>query len=159
MTSLDAMDGRAVHVLCSALLRVGFTEPTTSPLPLVRSYRTVSPLPVTGCPTHRRSLSVALVRQVAPTWLSPAPCSVESRLSSTMQHASPRSPGHLTIAESSLGSHPRDTPNSETSGVGRYEIDHGAQIGEPTKPWGILRQLIQNSRRPFDICEEKRDHA
>jgi len=30
----------------STLLRVGFTEPTGSPRPLVRSYRTVSPLPV-----------------------------------------------------------------------------------------------------------------
>ena len=31
---------------CSALLRVGFTEPPGSPRVLVRSYRTVSPLPV-----------------------------------------------------------------------------------------------------------------
>src|SRR5215510_14314100 len=31
---------------CSALLLVGFTEPPGSPRTLVRSYRTVSPLPV-----------------------------------------------------------------------------------------------------------------
>ncbi len=30
---------------CLALLRVGFAEPTGSPRLLVRSYRTVSPLP------------------------------------------------------------------------------------------------------------------
>jgi len=42
----SCLDERAVRVLCSALLRVGFTEPATSPSPLVRSYRTVSPLPV-----------------------------------------------------------------------------------------------------------------
>jgi hypothetical protein len=42
-----------------ALLRVGVAEPPGSPPTLVRSYRTVSPLPVrrTGCPAprHRRS--------------------------------------------------------------------------------------------------------
>src|SRR5262245_43138101 len=70
----------------SALLRVGVTEPPGSPRTLVRSYRTVSPLPV----QRRRTgaaigglLSVALNRQVTPSWLSPAPCPVESRLSST----------------------------------------------------------------------------
>ncbi len=40
-------DERAVHTLCLALLRVGFTEPHESPRTLVRSYRTVAPLPVT----------------------------------------------------------------------------------------------------------------
>jgi hypothetical protein len=34
---------------CSALLRVGFTEPPGLPRALVRSCRTVSPLPVTLC--------------------------------------------------------------------------------------------------------------
>ena len=38
------------------LLPVGFTEPAPLPRPLVRSYRTVSPLPVTGFPAHRRSV-------------------------------------------------------------------------------------------------------
>ena len=38
--------GRAARAPCSTLLRVGFTEPTGSPRSLVRSYRTVSPLPV-----------------------------------------------------------------------------------------------------------------
>jgi hypothetical protein len=38
--------GRAAQAPCSTLLRVGFTEPTGLPRPLVRSYRTVSPLPV-----------------------------------------------------------------------------------------------------------------
>jgi len=41
------------------LLRVGFAEPAGSPRPLVRSYRTVSPLPVralTGTPSAVCSL-------------------------------------------------------------------------------------------------------
>src|SRR5262249_54022634 len=40
---------------CSALLRVGFTQPPGSPRALVRSYRTVSPLPV------RRSRGIAAI--------------------------------------------------------------------------------------------------
>ena len=47
-------------------------------------------------------LSVALSRQVAPTWLSPASCPVESRLSSTRSNAMPRPPGPLTIAPPTL---------------------------------------------------------
>ena len=45
-------------------------------------------------------LSLLHVRQVAPTWLSPASSPVESRLSSTasLESAPPRSPGHLTTA-------------------------------------------------------------
>ena len=89
--------GRAAHAPCSALLRVGFAEPPGSPRTLVRSYRTVSPLPVAGRPAHRRSALCGTVRQVAPTWLSPAPCPVESRPSSTVD-AGPRPPGRLTVS-------------------------------------------------------------
>jgi hypothetical protein len=38
--------GRAAHFPRLTLLRVGFTEPLRSPSVLVRSYRTLSPLPV-----------------------------------------------------------------------------------------------------------------
>ena len=48
-------DGRAAHPLCSALLRVGVTQPPESPPTLVRSYRTVSPSPVRPGGRHRRS--------------------------------------------------------------------------------------------------------
>src|SRR3979411_1934060 len=41
---------------CLALLRVGVTEPPGSPRTLVRSYRTVSPLPVLRFGSHRRSV-------------------------------------------------------------------------------------------------------
>ena len=36
---------RAAHILCVTLLQVGFAEPRGLPRTLVRSYRTVSPLP------------------------------------------------------------------------------------------------------------------
>ena len=64
----------------SALHRVGFTEPTRSPGPLVRSYRTVSPLPRPRGP--RRSVFCGTVRGVAPPGRYPAPCPVVPGLSS-----------------------------------------------------------------------------
>lgn len=77
-------DGRAVRSLCSALLRVGVTQPPESPPTLVRSYRTVSPLPVRPRGVAIGGLlSVALYRQITPTWLAPAPYPSESRPSST----------------------------------------------------------------------------
>jgi hypothetical protein len=41
---------------CLALLRMGFTWPAESPRPPVRSYRTISPLPVPDESGHRRYL-------------------------------------------------------------------------------------------------------
>src|SRR5687768_850607 len=90
---------------CLALLRVGVTEPPGSPRTLVRSYRTVSPLPDLRQRTSTAIgglLSVALNRQVTPSWLSPAPCPVESRLSSTPIRGRgpvPRPPSRLTVVE------------------------------------------------------------
>ena len=52
--------GRAARVPRLALLRVGFAEPTGSPRSLVRSYRTVSPLPVRARPVIGGLFSVAL---------------------------------------------------------------------------------------------------
>jgi len=43
--------GRAAHVLCVTLLQVGFAKPYGLPRTLVRSYRTVSPLPPKLPPT------------------------------------------------------------------------------------------------------------
>ena len=92
-------DERAAHSLCLALLRVGFTEPYESPRTLVRSYRTVAPLPVAAAHFRERQpiggLSLLHFRQVAPTWLTPALCSMESRLSSTRSsHAAATRPTH-----------------------------------------------------------------
>jgi hypothetical protein len=83
--------GRAAHPLCSALLRVGFVEPPRSPPALVRSYRTVSPLPVRPpCGRrHRRSVLCGTFLRVAPTGCYPAPCPVESGRSSA---GSPKGP-------------------------------------------------------------------
>ena len=87
--------GRAAHIPCLALLLVGFTEPPRSPGALVRSYRTVSPLPV-PLPAIGGLFSVALSFG-SPRLASRAPCPAESRPSSA--HA-PRPPGRLTVAHS-----------------------------------------------------------
>ncbi len=77
--------GRAARSPCSTLLRVGFTEPTGSPRPLVRSYRTVSPLPV-RCPEASPSAVCSLWHFPAghPDWplTSTLPCGVPTFLSS-----------------------------------------------------------------------------
>src|SRR4051794_37192749 len=90
--------GRAAHPLCLALLRVGFAEPYKSPCTLVRSYRTVAPLPVASELAHRRSLSVALSvrsprpgsRQHSALWSPDFPRHGH-------RSAMPRPPGRLTI--------------------------------------------------------------
>jgi len=62
----------------------GGPKPRKLPHVLVRSYRTVSPLPVSqSCDcAHRRFVLCWTLRQVAPTRLSPALCPVKPRLSS-----------------------------------------------------------------------------
>src|SRR5690349_1788532 len=74
------MDGPSSPNL--ALLRVGFAEPPGSPRALVRSYRTVSPLPRPAGAGPRRSVFCGTFLRVTPTGRYPAPCPVESGRSS-----------------------------------------------------------------------------
>ena len=71
---------RTTHAFCSILLRVPCHRPTSPPA-VVRSYRTVSPLPVLLAQPSA-VCSLLHVRKVTPTWLSPACCPVKPRLSS-----------------------------------------------------------------------------
>jgi len=61
-------DGRAALLPRLTLLRVGFTEPPQLPVMLVRSYRTVSPLPVPE--GHRRSVLCGTFLRVTSTHVS-----------------------------------------------------------------------------------------
>jgi hypothetical protein len=88
--------GRAARLPRLALLRVGFTEPAGSPPSLVRSYRTLSPLPVRARrPAIGGFLSVALscgsprlaVSQHPALWSPDLPRHVPV----------PRPPGRLTV--------------------------------------------------------------
>jgi hypothetical protein len=106
-------EGRTVRsALCLALLPVGVADPAGSPRPLVRSYRTVSPLPVPGEPGHRRSAFCCPVREVAPRlalastvvlWSPDLPQPAAPR------HNGPRSPGGLTVGQT-LPRHPPGLP-------------------------------------------------
>ena len=98
--------GRAALTPCLTLLRVGFTEPSGSPRTLVRSYRTVSPLPVRRpraspsavCslwhfPAGRPDWPLASTLPFGvPTFLDPTP--VEGVTSFRNE---PRPPGRLTV--------------------------------------------------------------
>ena len=69
---------------CLGLLRMGFTEPTWSPRPLVVSYTTVSPLPLPRfAPVERRSVLCGTVPRVTPGGCWPPSCPSEPGLSST----------------------------------------------------------------------------
>src|ERR1043165_4689009 len=68
--------------LYAVLLQVGFAEPISSPESLVRSYRTVSPLPAARCRARWRSSLCCTFRGLAPPGSYPAPCPVEFGLSS-----------------------------------------------------------------------------
>ncbi len=95
-----ASSPRTLPQLCThsllALLRVGFTEPNRSPGPLVRSYRTVSPLPprvvavcfLWHCPASHLGLPLAI------TLL----CEVRTFLEPRDFSRDPRPPGQLVRA-------------------------------------------------------------
>ncbi len=111
--------GRAARAPCSTLLRVGFAEPPGSPRALVRSYRTVSPLPVRR-PEAPPSAVCSLWHFPAgrPDWplASTLPCGVPTfldlrRLGGDPDRHRPRPPGRLTVAS------------------------HAPTAGEGTRPW------------------------
>jgi len=103
--------GRAAHAPCSTLLRVGFTEPTGSPLSLVRSYRTVSPLPV-RLPGETPSAVCFLWHFPAghPDWplTSTLSCGVPTFLDSFRQKVTP--PTRRAATTQQIGSSARPAP-------------------------------------------------
>jgi hypothetical protein len=120
---------------CVALLPVGFAEPPGSPRALVRSYRTVSPLPVRGRSgdrsRHRRSVLCGTFLRVAPTGCYPAPCPVESGRSSDRCAEAPgtRPPGRLTtisiVALRRSGSHRNRPPGPGAATRGSRRASRG----------------------------------
>ena len=93
----------ASHSPCSTLLRVGVAEPPRSPSTLVRSYRTVSPLPV---PSRAIGglLSVALpTGHPVLALASTLPCGVPTFLDGQVPAAAAR-PAHRGIPHDTCGS-------------------------------------------------------
>ncbi len=95
--------GRATRFPRLALLRVGFTEPAGSPPSLVRSYRTLSPLPVRAQrPAIGGFLSVALSCGSPRLAVSqhPALRSPDLPRHGPAMRPVPRPPGRLTVISS-----------------------------------------------------------
>ncbi len=94
---------RAARALCSTLLRMGFTEPCGSPRTLVRSYRTVSPLPV-----------AVVIAHLGPSAVSLCCTSVRSPRPGSRQHPalwSPDFPRPVRARTRSRRGHPADSPS------------------------------------------------
>ena len=53
-SNLPERSASSVNAFCLVLLRMGFCLPQAVASCAVRSYRTFSPLPDSGCPDHRR---------------------------------------------------------------------------------------------------------
>jgi hypothetical protein len=127
---------------CSALLRVGFTEPPGSPRALVRSCRTVSPLPV---PSRGRAIgglfSVALScgsprlasRQHPALWSPDLP-----RPGRRRPKATPPSRDHLAGVLSSalrrLGGHPSVRPTWDVGRATHVPVRPCSGWGLPSRP-------------------------
>jgi hypothetical protein len=135
--------GRATRVPRLALLRVGFTEPAGSPRSLVRSYRTVSPLPVRGRPPPSAVCSLWHCPAGHPDWplASTLPCGVPTFLDTVLSESVPRPPGRLTVASSVSRDGVRlfagrwPGPRQPVGRVGGCEPSHGRfRRGTPRAP-------------------------
>ena len=137
--------GRAAHFPRLALLRVGFTEPAGSPPPLVRSYRTLSPLPVrTRRPAIGGFLSVALSCGSPRLAVSqhPALWSPDLPRHGPAVRPVPRPPGRLTV-----------TANCAISGHVKVT---GQRIGRVSRMSGGPRQLFDPEAPPEAAASESR---
>ena len=137
--------GRAAHFPRLALLRVGFTEPPRSPSVLVRSYRTVSPLPVrTRRPAIGGFLSVALSCGSPRLAVSqhPALWSPDLPRHDPAERPVPRPPGRLTV-----------TTNSATT---RHVMVTGQRIGRVSSMSGGPRQLFDPEAPPEAAASDLR---
>src|SRR4029453_16172461 len=115
--------GRAVLERCLlGLAPGGGCQPRRSPVALVRSYRTVSPLPERLTPPGRSALCCP-VREVTPAWLTPAPCPAESGLSSSDPKTARGRPAGSSAGE--------DTRRGSGAGGALDEWVRSATSGEP----------------------------
>ena len=146
-------DGRAVRPR-SALLRVGVAEPPGSPPTLVRSYRTVSPLPVRRPGATRPSAVCSLLPFPSGrpdlALASTLPCGVPTFLDAATAPDGPRSRGHpadspappVSHSRSGCGSSgpPGPAPAARTRRSGRRgRPDHhmdAAPVGSGLVGWG-----------------------
>ena len=115
------------------LLQVGFAKPLRSPGALVRSYRTVSPLPDPAHQTSWPDRAVCFLWHCPPVTRPgryPAPCPVEPGPSSTPNMPGPRSPGQLPL-HSTAGLLPGGPAAGSTRRLeGRLGVTRACRTGE-----------------------------
>ena len=141
--------GRAARLPRLALLRVGFTEPAGSPPSLVRSYRTLSPLPVrTRRPAIGGFLSVAL--------------SCGSPRLAVSQHPALRSPD-LPRHDPACGpcrGHPADSPSPPVChrpAQPHHTFRRGPEASHRRFPFrGTFLRVTPTSREPAPCSAESR---
>ena len=94
----DSWQSEDDRPFCLALLPMGFTQPARSPEPLVRSYRTVSPLPPAGpCgPADRRFAFCCTCPILADGGRYPPSCPMEPGLSSESYNSANACPSAST---------------------------------------------------------------
>ena len=137
--------GRAAHFPRLALLRVGFTEPPRSPSMLVRSYRTLSPLPVRARrPAIGGFLSVALSCGSPRLAVSqhPALRSPDLPRHDPAERPVPRPPGRLTV--------------STHSAITRHVTVTRQRIGRVSSMSGGPRQLFDPEAPPEAAASDLR---
>ncbi len=137
--------GRAAHFPRLTLLRVGFTEPLRSPSMLVRSYRTLSPLPVRARrPAIGGFLSVALSCGSPRLAVSqhPALRSPDLPRHDPAERPVPRPPGRLTV--------------STHSAITRHVRVTGQRIGRVSSMSGGARQLFDPEAPPEAAASDLR---
>ncbi len=138
--------GRAALERCLLdLAPGGGCQPRRSPAALVRSYRTVSPLPHTTCAARGGLLSVALSARSPPPGSSPAPCPSESGLSSNGQDR-PRPSGRLL--------HDRGYPRRR---LPSDDAPHDRSRRRQRAPWRrLVRRRSTDRRAPPPRLEVRR---
>ena len=145
----SSRSGRAAHVPRLALLRVGFAEPAGSPRPLVRSCRTVSPLPVRANPSsavfflwhfpagHPDWLLASTLPCGAPTFLDPVPQAVRTAATRPAhRHPPVCQAGRRCSCSDPICSAPVTDPESKTfaDALSTGEFVVTAELGPPTNP-------------------------
>src|SRR6185312_11879031 len=134
---------------CSTLLRTGVAEPRRSPAALVGSYPTVAPLP-RALPRVAVSFLLPL-REVAPAWLTPASCPVESGLSSSAgaPAAARPAPPRGTLPAAALLGQPRiDTEVREPVRLS-VALARDVLVDHPVEVRGELHHLAVER---FEVC-------
>lgn len=158
-SSLPGCDaGHTMHPYL-ALLRTGFTLPRTVTSRAVRSYRTISPLPVPGEPGHRRYVFCGTFRRLAPPRRYLASCPMEPGLSSTSEDAATAWPTPALLVRRRVRERkPFQRPAPRASVHNEAHQDTKDVKSSPQEEGTIGRQSIQRTTGLSPRCRKAASH-